>query len=306
MKKLIYSITILLISFLINSSTYSQSTVSIRLGPDTGQDCLVASNFPNTAFPEHSDLAGLAGTVLGEYYAGRSFFRFDLSEIPFDSVVIEANLSLFANPDPANNPHDGLNSSYIRRVTSPWVDADVTFDNQPDFTHAHEVLLEQSISPDQDYTNINVTAMVSEMVRNPQHNYGFMLALRLEGIYRSMNFASGDCPIISKRPLLVVTYGTVSIQNISNEIPAEFNLYQNFPNPFNPVTNVKFDVAKSSVTKISIYNELGKEVSTLANERLNPGSYQVRWDGSKFSSGAYFIKLESDDILITKKIILLK
>ena len=254
MKKLIYSITILLISFLINSSTYSQSTVSIRLGPDTGQDCLVASNFPNTAFPEHSDLAGLAGTVLGEYYAGRSFFRFDLSEIPFDSVVIEAKLSLFANLDPANNPHDGLNRSYIRRVTSPWVDADVTFDNQPDFTHAHEVLLEQSISPDQDYTNINVTA----------------------------------------------------IQNISTEIPKTINLYQNFPNPFNPVTNVKFDVAKSSVTKISIYNELGKEVSTLANERLNPGSYQVRWDGSKFSSGAYFIKLESDDILITKKIILLK
>ena len=306
MRKLIHIIIFGFIIILTNSYSHSQTSVSIRLGPNTGQDCLALSNFPNTSFPEHPDLAGLAGTVFGEYYAGRSFFKFDLSEIPSDSNVIEARLSLYANPNPSNNTHDGLNKSYIRRVTSPWIDADVTFDNQPDFTHANEVILEQSTSPYQDYLNINVTDMVREMVQNPQNNYGFMLALRLEGIYRSINFASGDCPDISKRPLLVITYGTVGIHNISSEIPAEFNLYQNFPNPFNPVTNIKFDIAGSVLTKISVYNELGKEVTNIVNERLEPGSYQVRWDGSRFSSGAYFIKLETDDVKITKKIILLK
>ncbi|HMR40436.1 MAG TPA: DNRLRE domain-containing protein [Ignavibacteria bacterium] len=306
MKKPIYFI-IALIPFLFSSFVNSQSTVSIRLGPSSGQDCLVLSNFPNTAFPEHSDLAGLAGTVQGIYYAGRSYFRFDLSEIPSDSNVIDARLSLFANPNPSNNTHDGLNRSYIRRVTTPWIDADVTFDNQPDFTHANEVVLEQSNSPYEDYTNIDVTEIVRQMVSEPENNHGFMLALRLEGIYRSMNFASGECPDISKRPLLVVTYGTISgIQNISSGIPAEFNLYQNFPNPFNPVTSIKFDVAGAAITKIGVYDELGKEVSVLVNESLNPGSYQVQWDGSRFSSGAYYIRMESDNVLITKKIVLLK
>lgn len=306
MKKLIYFIVVL-ISFLFSSFVNSQSTVSIRLGPSTGQDCLVLSNFPNTAFPEHTDLAGLAGTVQGLYYAGRSYFKFDLSEIPSDSNVIDARLTLFANPNPSNNSHDGENRSYIRRVTTPWVDADVTFDNQPDYTHANEVTLEQSTSPNEDYTNIDVTEIVRQMVSEPENNYGFMLALRLEGIYRSVNFASGECPDISKRPLLVVTYGTLTgIQNISSEIPAEFNLYQNFPNPFNPVTNIKFDIAQSSVTRISVYDELGKEVSVLVNESLAPGSYKVKWDGSKFSSGVYYIRMESDNVLITKKIILLK
>lgn len=306
MKKIIYFIVQITLIFMIISPSSSQTVVTLRLGSSTGEDCLVASNFPNTTFPDHSDLAGLAGTVEGFYYAARSYFKFDLSEIPSDSNVIDARLSLFANPNPSNNPHDGLNKSYIRRVTSPWTAATTTFDNQPDFTYSNEVALEQSTSPNQNYLNINVTDMVRQMVSDQQHNYGFMLALRLEGVYRSMNFASSECPDVSKRPLLVVTYGTVGIQNISSEIPAEFNLYQNFPNPFNPVTKIKFDVAKLSVTKVSVYNELGKEVSALVNERLNPGSYQVQWDGGKFSSSAYFIKLESDDVQITKKIILLK
>ena len=122
MRKLIHIIIFGFIILLTNSYSHSQTSVSIRLGPNTGQDCLALSNFPNTSFPEHPDLAGLAGTVFGEYYAGRSFFKFDLSEIPSDSNVIEARLSLYANPNPSNNTHDGAVDQGERDPNNPGDD----------------------------------------------------------------------------------------------------------------------------------------------------------------------------------------
>lgn len=207
MKNKITFLLALGISLLFLSSlSDAQSTVSIRLGPTTGEDCLLLSNFPNLPLPTHPDLAGLAGTVLGNYFAGRSLFRFNLSSIPVNSTVLNARLSLFANPTPSNNPHDGENKSFLRKVTTPWSANTVTFDTPPDFSYINQVELPQSISPTQDYLNINVTSLVIPMISDPSNNYGFSLALRLEGIYRSMNFASSDCPDTSKRPLLIITY----------------------------------------------------------------------------------------------------
>ena len=54
-----------------------------------------------------------------------------------------------------------------------------------------------------------------------------------------------------------------------------YNLYNNYPNPFNPVTNIKFDLPKQSFTKLTVYNIQGKEISVLINNELNPGSYEV-------------------------------
>ena len=206
MKKFIYFTLIIFISFFLNSPSDSQTTVSIRLGSSTGEDCLVASNFPNTSFPEHPDLAGLAGTVEGYYYAGRSYFKFDLSGFPTNSTVLNAKLSLYANPNPSNGNHDGENKSYLRKIVSPWSASTTTFDNQPDFTYLNQIPLETSASPYQDYTDIDVTTLVSQMISDPVHNYGFLLALRLEGVYRAMNFASSECADINKRPLLVITF----------------------------------------------------------------------------------------------------
>jgi photosystem II stability/assembly factor-like uncharacterized protein len=83
-------------------------------------------------------------------------------------------------------------------------------------------------------------------------------------------------------------------------------LSQNYPNPFNPSTNIKFDIPKSSNVKINIYNALGKEVTTLVNEKLSTGSYEVNWNASNYPSGVYFYKLITDEFSNTKKMVLLK
>ena len=79
-----------------------------------------------------------------------------------------------------------------------------------------------------------------------------------------------------------------------------------YPNPFNPATNIKFSIPKSSFVKLVIYDLLGSEVALLVNEGLNAGSYKTDWNASGFTSGIYFYKLEAGDFIDTKKMILVK
>ena len=113
------------------------------------------------------------------------------------------------------------------------------------------------------------------------------------------------------RILKTTTGGITFIQPISNEIPDMFSLYQNYPNPFNPVTRIKYDIppskgARGMMTKLIIYDVLGKEVQTLVNQQLSPGTYEVEWDGSNHPSGVYFYKLSAGDFSETGKAILIK
>jgi len=98
----------------------------------------------------------------------------------------------------------------------------------------------------------------------------------------------------------------IGIEPISTEMPASFSLYQNYPNPFNPTTNIRFDIQKTGFINIKIFDVLGREISTLVNEQLKPGTYEVDWDGSGFTSGVYFYKLSTESYTETKKMMLIK
>ncbi len=98
----------------------------------------------------------------------------------------------------------------------------------------------------------------------------------------------------------------VGISNYSSTIPDKFALYQNFPNPFNPTTTIKFDIARASITSLVIYDMLGKEVASLVNQNLTPGSYQYSFNASNFPSGIYYYKVKTDEFTEIKKMILLK
>lgn len=107
----------------------------------------------------------------------------------------------------------------------------------------------------------------------------------------------------------------VGIHPISSIIPDKFTLYQNFPNPFNPSTNIKFDITSSATdgvrgqksdVKLVVYDVMGREIETLLKEKLSPGSYRIQFDGSKLTSGVYFYSLETESYRETKKFILLK
>jgi photosystem II stability/assembly factor-like uncharacterized protein len=105
------------------------------------------------------------------------------------------------------------------------------------------------------------------------------------------------------------TGGITGILPISSEIPGHYSLSQNYPNPFNPTTKIKFQIpASGSVaqTFLYVYDILGREIATLVNQQLKPGTYEVEWDASVYPSGVYFYKLSTGDYFETKRMVLLK
>jgi hypothetical protein len=102
------------------------------------------------------------------------------------------------------------------------------------------------------------------------------------------------------------TVGTMSGITTNSEIPKEFKLFNNFPNPFNPSTKIKFDIPTPTLVKLTVYNILGKEVTNLVNENMSAGSYSVEFSADNYSSGVYFYRIETSDYVETKKMLLLK
>ena len=97
----------------------------------------------------------------------------------------------------------------------------------------------------------------------------------------------------------------------SSEVPSRYSLEQNFPNPFNPSTNVKFSIPSDGNVKLTVFDITGREVKVLTNEKMNTGSYEINFNGTGISSGVYFYRLDvtGDEGLSfseTKKMILVK
>jgi len=87
----------------------------------------------------------------------------------------------------------------------------------------------------------------------------------------------------------------VEVSNEPQPVPASFSLEQNFPNPFNPSTTLRFDIRKRSIATVSVYDLLGQKIETLVSEALPAGSYTAVWNGtangSAASSGVYVVHM---------------
>ena len=124
---------------------------------------------------------------------------------------------------------------------------------------------------------------VNRIARNELFNYGKMW----------LNFGIGN-PDITE-----------------DDIPKAYNLSQNFPNPFNPATTIRFDIRKKGRVQLRIYNVAGQLVTTLVDDVIDSGSYTREWTGMnntgvKVASGVYFYRLEVGEYENVKKMVLLR
>ncbi len=107
----------------------------------------------------------------------------------------------------------------------------------------------------------------------------------------------------------VYKYTSETISNVNGSlplVPKEFKLYQNFPNPFNPLTTILFTIPSEQYVQFEIFNVNGELIETLIDTRLKAGEYEVRFMGAKLPSGVYFYTLKAGDLTETKKMILMK
>lgn len=89
-------------------------------------------------------------------------------------------------------------------------------------------------------------------------------------------------------------------------IPAQFSISQNYPNPFNPTTTIKFALPKTALTKITIYDLLGREIQTLLNKELEAGYHEIAVNANNFPSGVYLYRIQAGDFIQTKKMTLIR
>jgi hypothetical protein len=95
-------------------------------------------------------------------------------------------------------------------------------------------------------------------------------------------------------------------EEVSAELPKEYALRPAYPNPFNPITTIGFDLPKPSEVTLKIYNILGQEIATLAFGRLSAGKYKYVWQSDGLASGVYFYRIEAGEFVQTKKMVMMK
>jgi hypothetical protein len=107
-------------------------------------------------------------------------------------------------------------------------------------------------------------------------------------------------------PSLIPSGALVSVEKIDNLVPDNFYLSNNYPNPFNPSTTIEFSIPQTSHVTLEVFNALGKSVGLLVSKELTTGTYNYKWDASSLPSGVYFYRLDTEDFIQTKKMILMK
>ncbi|HEY5124236.1 MAG TPA: YCF48-related protein [Ignavibacteria bacterium] len=130
----------------------------------------------------------------------------------------------------------------------------------------------------------------------------------------SIYFSNGKKGVISGKYCLILTTttgGSTFVNKFSENIPIRYSLHQNYPNPFNPTTKIRFEFPLSKgglkgVVSLKVYDILGKEIQTLVNEQLQPGTYEVTFDCSNLPSGVYFYQLKAGEYTETKKMLMIK
>jgi len=124
--------------------------------------------------------------------------------------------------------------------------------------------------------------------------------------------ADGDIDVLSAswHDDKIAWYENLMITNIGlynqNHNLKIFRLYNNYPNPFNPSTTIEYSIPKSSNVEVSVYNIAGQKLTTLINKSHTPGNHQVNWDGSEYASGVYIYKINADNFVQSKKMLLIR
>jgi hypothetical protein len=106
-------------------------------------------------------------------------------------------------------------------------------------------------------------------------------------------------------------HGPVSATPLESAPPKEYRLHPNYPNPFNPITTISYDLPEDGLIELSVYNMRGEKVATLLSSRQEAGSYTLNWDGrdqqsETISSGIYFLKIESGNYSKTNKMVFVR
>ena len=280
------------------ADSLAQITLILRPGAETGKDAIIASCVPcgynNMNGGSFAEFFACAWTNGGHESNGRSLIEFDLTAIPANSTIIKAILSLYYNPESSNGSHSSLsgsNASLLKRITEPWLENVVTWDNQPATTDTNEVTLPASITFYQNYPSIDVTDLVTDMIKFPTRGFGFMFKVAYEEYYRRMIFASSDHPDTTLHPKLEITYKS----GLVFQEPGANESIRLFPNP----NEGRFTISSPGnfIYSVDVYDGYGARVY---HEKVKSENEEINL--FNLPKGIYFVRMVLEKGIVTKKV----
>jgi hypothetical protein len=302
--------------------TFTVPVVSITIQPDaaTGKDALLhgLTGLADTNYGNDPQLPAVAWTFDGTAGVVRGILGFDLTSIPKGSQVLGAALSLYAWTQESGSmgTHSNLsgsNACWLQRVTANWDEGTVTWNNQPATTEVNEAALAEHDGA-LDYTDINVSAMVQDMVNDPANSFGFLLKLQNENYYRRMNFCSSDYQDANLHPKLVVTYRPLvsALKSAVSPVDLSATKYINdpatkiddikfamFPNPASNRVTIDLSMVDDGNAVIDILNSTGQKIySGQTTDKV------IVLDISGYTKGSYFVKVTTSKNTLVKELII--
>ena len=170
------------------------------------------------------------------------------------------------------------------------------------------------------HTYIEANGFIGGVQMTLQHGPDFSLSLT-EKCYYADYLTVGN-----KTRLMIITPETdelfsfngdveiteIIVANSSSEVQVEISVVQKyslgkaFPNPFNPITTISYSIPELNLVTIKVFDLNGRVIETLLQQTQNPGNYQLKWNASSYASGVYFINMESDNYMNSRKVLLVK
>lgn len=259
--------------------------------------------FPDTNYADNTDFIATTWTWSGNYSVIRGLVDFDLASIPSSAIITSAKLNLYWHSSTSNIGHSqlsGSNESWLRRITDPWDQNTVTWNNQPSTTTVNQVYLPASAYDTQDYPNIDVTALITDIKNN---GYGMMFMLNTEQYYRALLFASCSSSDTSKMPWLEICY------EINSSVP-DYDIYQNnissvYPNPANNIISIDYGVKNNSDILIEFYSISGLLLDRIDMGYETKGKHNLKYilSPEKYQQGIYFVRIISKESILTNRFI---
>jgi len=282
----------------------------------------------------------IAGAFLGEHsigvgdgyfywpsdaYSVRGYISFDISSVPllFEQFILtNVELSLFQYRSIGNDIDDEFPSFYNLPPDSvPCVVDHIDYGDSLDVNDytagdlndpgtLESIVGILSISPEIGWKSLIVTDCVLEDIlsgrEKSQYRIRFTIDHDDDQTYDQLRFQS----VISSNddPFLALTYtDTTLIANDSTiELPINIILWDNYPNPFNPVTTIQYELPQRSDVQITIYDLLGRQVTTLVSETQDAGYKSIQWNATNVPSGMYFYQIRVGEFVQTRKMVLFK
>lgn len=259
---------------------------------------------------------------LQEEVFDRSYISYDLSSLPIDNslAILSARVYIYqamaigndnSNIYPIWNVAGGdthfcvldhIDYGYSLDI-SDWTAGDP---GDPQTLHTNIGILSDNATIE--FKTIDVTTYVREDLQNKrtlnQYRIRFTIDRDFDCLGDCLLMRAGNC--INNKPYLIIEYQLINGIETQDNVTSNFILHQNFPNPFNSHTNIKYSLEKSGEVVLEIIDSSGRFIKTLINEKQTPGVYSIKFNAESLPSGVYFYRLRFGKTGLIKKMILLR